>query len=335
MTKGYHNYRGRGRRQKRLLAVVLVLVILAAVAFLVIQNYIVYDDAGKAHIEWPFRKDEPQPDTQEPAIPDNDVTIDYVDNGYMPHLEALHARMLPADVLRQDPQTVLDSLTENAYAVETKRVNGSITYTTAVDVPQQVDVAQYDTMANLQALLAGDAYSIARMSVFCDSYFVRAYPDAAMRVESGSYWYDAASMAWLDPSNPQVLVYVTSLCQEYAQLGFDEIALDYFSYPVNGRLESIAGLEGTDRVQVLTDFIKSLRANLPDTVKVSIVLHGQPDAAQGLSSQLLTENFDRIYLDAGVDAAVLERFLGARFNSETRLVPIVTEPAESGSWLIG
>ena len=27
MTKGYHNYRGRGRRQKRLLAVVLVLVI--------------------------------------------------------------------------------------------------------------------------------------------------------------------------------------------------------------------------------------------------------------------------------------------------------------------
>ena len=204
-----------------------------------------------------------------------------------------------------------------------------------MEVPQQVDVAQYDTMANLQTLLAGDAYSIARMSVFCDSYFVRAYPDAALRVESGSFWYDAASMAWLDPSHPQTLVYITPLCQEYAQLGFDEIALDYFSYPVNGRLESIAGLEGTDRVQVLTDFIKSLRANLPDTVKVSIVLHGQPDAAQGLSSQLLTENFDRIYLDAGVDAAVLERSLGARFNSETRLVPIVTEPAESGSWLIG
>ena len=214
MTKGYHNYRGRGRRQKRLLAVVLVLVILAAVAYLVIQNYIVYDDAGKAHIEWPFRKDEPQADTQEPTIPDNDVTIDYVDNGYTPHLEALHARMLPTDVLRQDPRTVLDSLAESAFAVETKRVNGSITYTTAVAVPEQVDVAQYDTMTNLRTLLAGDAYSIARMSVFCDSYFVRAYPDAALCVESGSFWYDADSMAWLDPSNPQVLVYITTLCQE-------------------------------------------------------------------------------------------------------------------------
>ena len=180
MTKGYHNYRGRGRkrRQQIVLAAVLVAVILAAAAFLVIQNYIVYDDAGKAHIEWPFRKEEPQPDQQEPGVPDGEVTIDYVDTGYAPHLETLHAQMLETNILRQDPQAVLDSLTENAFAVETKRVNGSITYTTAVEVPQQVDVAQYDTMANLQTLLAGDAYSIARMSVFCDSYFVRAYPDA-------------------------------------------------------------------------------------------------------------------------------------------------------------
>ena len=334
MTKGYHNYRGRGRRQKRLLAVVLVLVILAAVAFLVIQNYIVYDDAGKAHIEWPFRKDAPQTDTQEPAIPDGDVTIDYVDNGYTPHLEALHARMLPTDVLRQDPQTVLDSLAESAFAVETKRVNGSITYTTAVAVPEQVDVAQHDTMTNLQTLLAGDAYSIARMSVFCDSYFVRAYPDAALCVESGSFWYDADSMAWLDPSNPQVLVYITTLCQEYASLGFDEIALDYFSYPTTGRLDSIAGLENVDRLQVLTDFVKSLRANLPDTVKLSIVLRSELSAGFGLSADLLAENFDRVYVEDGVDTAALQQALPEKFDADTRLVPIVTAAPESGSYLV-
>ena len=336
MTKGYHNYRGRGRkrRQQIVLAAVLVAVILAAAAFLVIQNYIVYDDAGKAHIEWPFRKEEPQPDRQEPGVPDGEVTIDYVDTGYAPHLETLHAQMLETNILRQDPQAVLDSLTENAFAVETKRVNGSITYTTAVEVPQQVDVAQYDTMANLQTLLAGDAYSIARMSVFCDSYFVRAYPDAAMRVESGSFWYDAASMAWLDPSNPQVLVYITTLCQEYASLGFDEIALDYFSYPTTGRLESIAGLENVDRLQVLTDFAKSLRANLPDSVKVSIVLRSEPAADFGLSPEMLAQNFDRIYLEAGVDAAALRQQLPEKFDADTRLVPIVAAPAETGSYLV-
>ena len=179
MTKGYHNYRGRGGRQKRLLAVVLVLVILAATAFLVIQNYIVYDDAGKAHIEWPFRKDEPQPDDNAtPPVSQDDVNIDYVDNGYAPHLQELHAQMLPGNALRQAPETVLADLTEDAFAVEVKRVNGSITYATGVDIPQEVEAEQYDTMDNLTALLADDRYAIARMSVFCDSYFVRAYPDA-------------------------------------------------------------------------------------------------------------------------------------------------------------
>ena len=167
MTKGYHNYRGRGRRRRQqiALAVALVVVIIAAAAFLVIQNYIVYDDAGKAHIELPFGKKEPaQP--ERPELPD-DVTIDYVDNG--PKLEVLHARQLPADVLRQDPKTALAGLDTEAAVIETKRLNGAITYTTEVEVPAQVAVEQYDTMANLKALLAGGQYTVARMSVFCDS----------------------------------------------------------------------------------------------------------------------------------------------------------------------
>ena len=319
MTKGYHNYRGRGRRQKRLLAVVLVLVILAATAFLVIQNYIVYDDAGKAHIDWPFRKDEPQQDNSgEPPVADGDVNIDYVDNAYAPHLQELHARMLPGNVLRQDPEAVLADLTEDAFTVEVKRVNGSIPYATQVDIPQEVEVEQYDTMDNLTALLADDRYAIARMSVFCDSYFVRAYSDAALHWEGGDFWYDADGMAWL----------------EYARLGFDEIALDYFSYPTAGQLESIGGLADTDRVQVLTDFIKSLRANLPDGVRVSIVLRSQPSAEFGLSPEMLAQNFDRVYVEQGVDDTALRSALPRRFDYDARLVPVVTEAPESGSYLM-
>lgn len=337
MTKGYHNYRGRGRkrRQKIGLAAALIVVILAATALLVLQNYIVYDDAGKAHVDWSFfaKKESPQ-DTQNSAVSGSDVNIDYVDTGYAPRLEPLHARMLPGSVLRQDPATVLEGVSEDAVVIEVKRVNGSISYTTEVEVPPQVAVEQYDTMANLKALLAEDKYTVARMSVFCDSYFVRAYPDAALCVESGGYWYDAASMAWLDPSHPQTLVYITTLCQEYAQLGFDEIMLDYFSYPYAGRLESIAGLEDTDKVQVLTDFIKSLRANLPETVKVSIVLRSEPSADFGLSPELLSEHFDRIYLESGIDAETLQQLLPEKFDAQTRLVPIVYAPTEEGSYLV-
>ena len=110
--------------------------------------------------------------------------------------------------------------------------------------------------------------------------------------------------------------------------------LDYFSYPYTGRLESIFGLEDTDKVQVLTDFIKSLRANLPEDIKISIVLHSQPDTEYGLSPELLSENFDRIYLEAGIDAEALIQQLPEKFDAQTRLVPIVYAPAEEGSYLL-
>lgn len=337
MTKGYHNYRGRGRkrRQQLALAAALVVLIVAAAVFLVIQNYIVYDDEGNAHIELPFGRGDDRPDAApSPSIPDGDVDIEYVDNGYAPHLEALHGQMLPANVLRRSADTVKEELTEDAFAVEVKRVNGGITYTTEVEVPEQVDVAQYDTMENLKALLAEERYSIARMSVFCDSYFVRAYPDAALQVAGGGYWYDGSSMAWLDPSHPQTLVYITTLCQEYAALGFDEIMLDYFSYPTTGRPESIVGVDEVDRLQVLTDFIRSLRANLPEGVRVSIVLRSAVEEKFGLSTELLTQYFDRIYLESGADEAALRQMLPKTFDFDARLVSIVTTPPEEGSYLM-
>ena len=45
-TKGYRSYRGRTSKGKIALAVLLVLIILAAVGFLWLQEYIVYDRDG-------------------------------------------------------------------------------------------------------------------------------------------------------------------------------------------------------------------------------------------------------------------------------------------------
>lgn len=334
MTKGYHNYRGRSRRQKRLLAAALILVILAALAFLVIQNYIVYDDAGHARLELPFSKKEAETEPETPPVPDEDVTIDYVDNGYAPVLQPLHGRMLPPSALRQDPQEVLAGFTEEAFAIPVKRANGAITYDTQMELPPEVEAERENPLKNLQALLAGDRYAVARMSVFCDSYLVRAYPDAALRRENGDLWYDAEAMAWLDPSHPQTLIYTTQLCQEYAALGFDEILLDHFSYPLSGEVSAIGGLEETDRTQVLTDFVKSLRANLPEGVKLSIVLRGGLSEETGLSADLLAKNFDRIYVEQGVDDAALRQALPKKFSFDTRLVSITAEPAADGSYLV-
>ena len=75
-TKGYHRYRGRNTRGKVALVIVLVLVLIAAVAYLLTQEYVVYDDEGKAHLELPwFRKEPEKPQPDSTPVPDDvDIT---------------------------------------------------------------------------------------------------------------------------------------------------------------------------------------------------------------------------------------------------------------------
>ena len=48
-TKGYNSYRGRVSAGRIVLIVVLVLVLLGAIGYLAVQNYLVYE-IGRAHV---------------------------------------------------------------------------------------------------------------------------------------------------------------------------------------------------------------------------------------------------------------------------------------------
>ena len=64
-TKGYRSYRGRTSKGKIALAVLLVLIILAAVGFLWLQEYIVYDADGNARLDLPWRQEASVPPAEE------------------------------------------------------------------------------------------------------------------------------------------------------------------------------------------------------------------------------------------------------------------------------
>ena len=71
-TKGYRSFRGRTSKGKIALAVLLVLIILAAVGFLWLQEYIVYDRDGSFHLELPWKTETPP---AEEEVPPEDVEI--------------------------------------------------------------------------------------------------------------------------------------------------------------------------------------------------------------------------------------------------------------------
>ena len=63
-TRGYNSYRGRVSTGRIVLIVVLVLILLGAVGYLAVQNYLVYDEAGQVHLELPWGRHDgtPTPD---------------------------------------------------------------------------------------------------------------------------------------------------------------------------------------------------------------------------------------------------------------------------------
>ena len=330
-TRGYNSYRGRTSAGKIVLIVVLVLVLLGAVGYLVVQNYLVYDEAGQVHLELPFGHRGQGEQTDKPPV--ENVDIDRLEpESKLTPVTALHAVRLPDDCLWWGADYIMNTLAPEDMVLAVKRENGGITYDTQVSVPQNVVVERGRPLDCLKQLLASDRHTVGRICCFGDSAYARGLPETALVREDGGIWYDANGGAWLDPTNPAVLSYITSLVSECAEQGFDEILLDWFCYPSTGALDVIAN-GGSDHTQILTDFAKSLRSSLPEGVALSVTLRGSGDNA--LTAAEAAELFDRIYLPAGEDEAAVRRQLPEGYDPETRLVVTAAEAPASGSYVIG
>ena len=163
--KGYSGYHGRRKKQKVLITLVLIVAVLLCGAFLLLQDYFVYDDSGKISLDLPFFD---RGGEDAPTVDEDEVTIDIVTPDEKPsslrEVKELHARMVGSLVLKRDPEKPLESTPEEDIVIEVKRVNGSITYASEANIPEEVDVTGGDTMSNLKAILAGDKYVVGRLS---------------------------------------------------------------------------------------------------------------------------------------------------------------------------
>lgn len=179
-TRGYQSYRGRNHG-KLALVIVLVLILLAAVGYLVAQEYMVYDDEGHRHLELPFLKkgQTEQPQQPEDTTPDDvDLIIDEPEH---PLLKELHARQLPDTVLTEDPSAVLAEHPE-AVVIPVKLRDGTVTYDTQTAARDTVTTGGPETLTSLKTLLSGDTWTVARIACFADMDFANAQPDQAVLV---------------------------------------------------------------------------------------------------------------------------------------------------------
>jgi hypothetical protein len=330
--RGYSSYRGRKPAGKIILTIVLVLVILAAVGFLLMQKYIVYDDTGTPHLQLP--EEQAAASSASGASPEDKLNITIDQSHPKPdHLLAYQIAQTPLT----DWQTASERLTTeapdaNAVVLTVKDGSGAVYYDSAAAAAVGAVRASGGTAAAISAMTASGKETIARLSCFRDSIAAKADVEGMGLKNTGGYiFYDGNNEQWLDPAKPAARQYLCALAKECAELGFHEILLTDFSYPTEGKLNKI-DYGQTLKNENLTTFLTELKSALQGyDVKLSVELPAEVitsggDAAAGLTLTDIASRVDRIYAQAaGADVDALSSAVTA-VNADADFVPEVSAP---------
>ena len=167
----------------------------------------------------------------------------------------------------------------------------------------------------------------------------------ALKTESGNLWYDTYGMPWLSPANEGARQYLTQLCLELAEMGFDEILLDRGGFPPKGKVSAIArgdNYPDEGRDQVVSRWFAQLDEALEETgVRLSVRVSGSELKQEAGNSGWTAEALawaDRVWLSEGADAEEAVRLLESAGMDDpaAHLVQIFSQVPEdrSGSWAL-
>ena len=199
-----------------------------------------------------------------------------------------------------DAQTLADGY--DGVILPMKTADGALGYVSALPLAADAGASSGDPDRNEALRALNDTpglYTVAQVSCLRDSALVREEPGLSLHRVSGSPWLDESRQGWLDPAQPQVQSYLIGLCQELAQLGFDEILLTDCGFPTQGDLDSLRAVE--EKEETLETFCHQLQGALADT-PVTLSVMGQRDSvtADPVSGQTtaLLATFGRVWTQA-------------------------------------
>lgn len=352
MSRVYRNYRGRTPKWKIALALLLVLVILAALAVLAMQRYVVYDESGRPFFRLPERDAaNPGPEAQPPSDSGSDDLELIIQEPEKPEAPPAKAFSLPAGPLTQETWETARSQAGtdyNAVAVTLKDPEGLVYYDSETAVRRAVKT-EADTMETLASITGEEElYTIARFSCLLDPTASRVDVEGMGLKNTGGYiFYDGNYTAWLDPGKEAAREYLCGLVREIARLGFDEILLTDTGYPTKGKLNKINYNTDNPIEENLCLLWDALRTALePYDVILSIEL---PEAvvAEGTeeSSGLILDRAvgyaDRIYAATEAEraeslSALTLQAQGTAEKRTERFVPELTAPSPlwEGDYLV-
>ena len=361
--RGYKPYRGKGTSNRgkgvlhRLLVIFLLLILLASLAFLAFERYIVYEPGNKFYFDLPFtlpweREEVQQSEqTEQPSLPpveEKPVQI-IVEPPPKEQTNRLRLCMLPEQALTgevTDLTAQLQRYDANGFVLQIKDIYGTLHYPTKIAEVMEFISETPMNDALIDELIDSSFYTVARFPALHDSAFaLKHIVDSAIcryRREGENYtwvWYDSQNSHWLEPGKTLTRQYVATLVDECAARGFNEILLEDFCYPTRGNLAKIDdrnwAMEKKDALLLLASEVKNTL--VPYNVRLSVLLDAETirsgsDAAKGQYVAELATYFDQFYVETTVEE--LPELEAAIAGLPVRIVPILQEVPQEGLYCV-
>ena len=151
----------------------------------------------------------------------------------------------------------------NTVVFDVKDRYGNLGYASSVPLALEIGAGQRAPISQpakmLDALHRRNIHVVARLTCFYDARLARQRPDFVPLSRAGpGLWSERGKSNWVDPSLPQVQEYLLAIVREVAELGVDEIQLDYVRFPTEGNLADAVfafdpAVVAKDRI--ITDFV--------------------------------------------------------------------------------
>ena len=321
---GYDSYRGRSRFRtalKVLIGLLLVALVLAVAALIWLEPHIDYS-AGGIRISLPFFQGERPEETGGAPVVVN--TPEATPTPTPEPEEDFRAVLLPNTALYDGTaEEQLRAAGATTAIFDMKADDGTLGYISGLELAGRAGVSADDPALNaaIQLLNEGDVATVARVSCFRDNTAPYYRNSLALHV-SGGNWRDGGGSRWLSPASAEARQYVVGVCQELAALGFDEILLDNWSFPIGGtRIAADENYPADQLTAALEGFLDELEEALADYPEVRVSLVTTPAAAAGVAPE------------SGQTAALLAR--ADRVLDGVPVAPILSQTGDAAdSWAV-
>lgn len=354
---GYHEYRGRGGGRGRtvlIFIIALLAVLLAAGAAFYALVDLEYTDTG-VRISWRggrTAEQTPPPIASDPVVVVTNPVVVTVEPSVeptptpTPELEypPIAAVTVTLDQLRGGTAAqVVTNAGGNALAVEMKNIKGKLAWQSQVPLAAQLGVnAQDNTAAQAMRELAqsSELYLVARVQCFRDPVLALNGVGTLM-TRGGNIWLDAQGVRWSSPANQQAVDYLSALCLELADMGFDEIVLDHGGYPNFGEVHVLATSDNRpeDLSAPVSAFLGRIAGELKEKgvrlgVSTDETLNPGDAVKTGLTAAVLGQNAGRVWLEGSASASQYSALLAAVNGWEDTAPRLVSKgtPVAGGSW---